>query len=378
MPDDRRTEKTYDGLVSVDSVERGSDGKIYRRTRHFYDGLGRQIKTEYLAKESVEGLDIGDGWATAIKEYDALGRMIRRTDEGGNVAEMHFDVVGRVDYQIDPLGNRIDFVFDQASGLVVEQTSTEVADTNFGGTGPVVRTWTHSYDDMGRRVSSTDPLNSTTTYEYDFEGRVTRTVDPSGDVVETDYDYLGNPVAERRYDAGNGGVVISEEVQTYDLASRVLTRTNAAGLVTTYEYDDLGRQIGVLHPDATEESWQWSSRGLVTRYENQLGSVFVYGYDENGRRMSTTTHAGLGVAGASQTTLYVYDSGGREIGIHAADSSIDRTYNTLGNVTSETQTIGDALPRTFVSTYDIRGKRDSLTFPAIGTEQVSLTFARDA
>ena len=378
-PDGRSNDTVYVGMEAAEGVEVGSDGKIYRRTKHHYDSLGREYRIEYMAKDAPGGEDIGDGWATVTKEHDGLGRLTRRTDESGSFSETHHDVLGRVEFQLDPIGNRIDFTYDQASSLVVEKKITEVSDSNFGGTGPVVRTWAYAYDDMGRQISATDPASATTTIEFDYSGQALRTKDHSGDVVEREFDLLGNLKAERRLEwNGSGLALLSEETATHDLASRVLTRTNATGLVTTYDHDALGRVVKVTHPDATEETWEWNALGLATRYVDQVGSVFVHGYDENARLTSTTTHAGIGVVGGSQTTTYVYDSGGRQVGVYANDSTIERTFNTLGNQTSETQTIGDAPPRTFESTYDVRGKRTGVDFPTIGGCDISLSFVRDA
>jgi YD repeat-containing protein len=135
--------------------------------------------------------------------------------------------------QTDPMGNVTKFTYgpDSTTGITAGQTlvtdpaghknlytSERVAhldDQGMGATGastwsyaydpitlgvavqtnPDGTTQTYSYDDHGRKISSSDGLGRTTSYQYDAAGNVTKTVDPTGLQTATVYNAAESPPA---------------------------------------------------------------------------------------------------------------------------------------------------------------------------------------
>src|SRR5262249_37140618 len=92
------------------------------------------------------------------------------------------------------------------------------------------------------------------TYAYDANDRRTAQLTAEGYLTLYEYDVAGNQTARKaythKYSLGAGGAMPTPDANDtprittaeYDKNDRVTKRTNAAGVVTTYEYDAVGNQ----------------------------------------------------------------------------------------------------------------------------------------
>lgn len=128
---------------------------------------------------------------------------------------------------------------------------------------------------------------------FDTDGRQTAEVDPQGNTRAFAYD-------------GNG---------------RLSTITDQVGGVTTFTYGLLGRLDTITYPDGRVTTFIYDDEAgalaSITEPSPESGTV-SFGYDENGRLISTTNQNG-------NTTGYSYDATGKLSGSNLPDGSSIRT-----------------------------------------------------
>ncbi len=315
--------------------------------RYTYDAQGmlRQKLTVHGTARTVTGA------APTTSEivdyiYDGMGRLLSQLSRGANITAMP-------DPRIDPTGyatwlaandgatvltayaytdsaNQIRVTFDTGATRTATQNSagqlTTAVESGVVAGSTVTRTTQNFYDNTGRLRATQDATGARMYYFYDPAGRLTAAVDGTGAVAKTVYDGVGRIVQSVAYAIRvdttgwlSGSTVVKDTLvfaatapgltanqawvqtdavndrsgsQTYDNAGRLVTQTDAAGLVTTYAYDGASRLLSstVARPgDAT----------AVPRVNRMF-------YDNADRMVATLDAAGY-------LTETIYDAGGRAV-----------------------------------------------------------------
>ena len=292
-------------------------------------------------------------------------------EEPGNTA------VGlQTSYLYDVSGNRTRLILDyNDSGTAINQQPWRATMDTLGRWPVMIQdafgylTLTNYSSDYGQLTSRTDINNLTTTWQYDALGRRIKETRPDGtsttdrtrqcmsgcngavavsitqdfatngaamSVASLTYaDVLGRQVLNQTW--GFDGVEIRSESQ-YDASGRLSSRarnhfaTDAAPL-TTYAYDDLGRNTSFTVPGDGATSIAYN--GLATTTTNPKGQARTQVMNGMGRLKRATDPNG-------QSTTYAYDGFGDLI----------RTIDPKGN--------------TIRATFDTRGRRTALNDPDLG------------
>src|SRR5207245_7322477 len=116
------------------------------------------------------------------------------------------------------------------------------------------KTTTKTYDDVGRLASVADairPTPNTTYYFYDASGNLRFLQDAAGRVTSYQYDKL-NRRAVRTLPLNQF------ETYTYDAVSNLATKTDFNGLKTTYTYDTLNRLLSKVPQSGTGISFTYT------------------------------------------------------------------------------------------------------------------------
>lgn len=330
--------KTERKLLEGSSWQRSTqaDGGVFTQ----FDVISGSTRTVH-GQQSVTGTQS----QTQIYQNDLL---MSETPPGMTSAVTYtYDGFGQVLTVVHPLNGTTTRTYDTA-GRVLTQGQT-------GGD-----TVTYAYNSQGQVTSETHSDSSTTTYTYDAQGRVLTQGGTAGYPLGYEYDAMGRLWKLHTYRGGGAddittwtyaaasGVLLSKTdaattpqsmSYTYDAAGRVLTRTWARGVTTTYSYDGIGRQTGIDYSDATPDV-------SIT-------------YDRAGRRTGTTDAAG--------THAYVYDdatSGGQVSGWSVSGTGawtgLSVGYgNTAGQRSSRTTSLGSITLPTVNYTYDAASGRMS-------------------
>ena len=356
-----RTQYVYNGGgLLTDTISYSKDNTVTLRTHRIYDGFGRMVAsvdgdnyvTEYLydgngnvvrqirygtptvypaaatLAEVKQGLSAThpDVRATTYT-YSALNQVLTETttNPAGTVAGKSttytYDKFGNVKTKVRTAGIAAQYDYDDLGRLITE--------TPFAGAKAI----RHTYDNKGRRLSTTDKNGKRTLFFYDTAGRLVYTVNALGEVSERTYDAFGELAGERLY---------RTRIEATTLAA--LTGGDAARLPapaqaladdrTYYYYDRDGLLRYTINGDGEATGRQYNAFGQVAvlqRYTTRLSSQAAAAL--TGGLPQPDLIAALGTA--VQNTRYGFDNDGRlNYTVDALGNAESRAYDAFGRVTS--------------------------------------------
>ncbi|WP_204015328.1 LamG-like jellyroll fold domain-containing protein, partial [Virgisporangium aurantiacum] len=348
--------------------------------------------------------------------YNTFGEQTELKNANGGVSTTRYDAAGR------PVAMRLPSYTPPGSTTPIVPESTATYNVNgqmVTSTDALGKVTTFTYDQFGRVAKVTAPNNGTTTYTYDAMGNQLSETDATGARSETTYDFLGRPVTDtdivrqsgQRYTTttvyGPGGWPAREVLPngasteaTYNATGDVLTSKDAAGAVTSYVYDGLGRPVRSTLADGTFSTRSLDMAGnelAVRRYDSAgvLLSTVSNEYDAAGNvtaaidargTRTTFTYDGTDLpvsetqpisATDSITTTFGYDAGGNRTRFtDGRGNPFIFTYNAWDLPESQIEPATTAYPnaadRTFTVAYDAAGRVTSQRMP--GSVSVSNTY----
>lgn len=282
---------------------------------------------------------------------------------GGDVQEWTYDTHGRVRFYKDGAGNITEYVYDEATGDLVEERK------------PLGHTTLSTYYPDGRLHTRTDPNGRVTTWTHnetqpEFVDTVTETVDDAvpPQVRTTVHTYWPNGRLKSIQDPRGKLTSFTYDPATGDL----LTSTDPLGNatpgdpndhVTHFEHDALGRRTAVVDPMDHRTETAYNTRGQVvkiTRFKDG-GTPLVsrFFYDMAGRRTKARDPL-------SHVTDYIYDTSGRLWKVKppsemkpANSPTTLYEYDLMSNLWKLT----DAEGRTTTFTRDGHGRVTKVTYP---------------
>jgi YD repeat-containing protein len=220
----------------------------------------------------------------------------------------------------------------------------------------------YTYDPLGRVLTTANAVGTVSNYYNNWTTTVT---DANGNKKDESHDAFGNLVQVGEH---NGSSTYTT-LYTYDGLHNLLNLTDANGNVRIFAYDGLSRMVSStdLHAstDTTYGIWNYTydNAGNLTTRVDPKNQTVNYTYDGLNRVL---TEDFTGATGTEIT--YSYDSCTNGIGRLCTVSSTDavslttKTYDSLGNLASETKTIGGVNYATSY-TYDRQGNQLTITNP---------------
>ena len=384
------------------SASDGGQTGLYTRT--YFDGLGREWKTEkrtaaadlasirafdnvgHVASQTVDGLvttlltdALGNVYQTTQPDQSTVrvarsGWTLQSIDELGNSTTSTTDAYGNVVLVQDPSGTTT-IIYDPANRLwkitdaLQYQTSIQydAAGRKRSIADPDSGTWTYAPDAAGNVVTQTDARGVVTTMTYDALnrlktrsagtrlttmyydeagfgdsiGRMTRVTDPSGSTVMF-YDSMGRPSQDARVIGGK----LYNTWHTYDLAGRPALLTYPDGETIGYSYDGGG---GLIRVGNYVTSGLNNARGqLISRHLcNSVNEAFSY--DPYRNWLKTWSSSSV------QTLNLNYDPRGSVTSLTGGPADWGYAYDALGRIASSS----GPYPQSFA--YAANGRMTSQT-----------------
>ncbi|GLY01344.1 LamG-like jellyroll fold domain-containing protein [Actinoplanes sp. NBRC 101535] len=347
-----RTSYTYDENDDVTSVTDPNGHTSYTT----YDQNGGAEKTTAPAA-MAESLEKGASLANAVSwtGYNTYGEVTDTKDALGNWSVTYYDADGRPTLQRAPTYTPRDGSAPITPETIYTYTASGEAKTITDPMGNVTR---FEYDQLDRMSKTVAADGRETTYTYDKVGDLLSTTDPTGAVSSMTWDYLGRQVT-----------------------SSDLVRQDGKTYTTTNEYDQYGRQTGVVSPDGIRQTTEYNALGEPVSVKDAANNVTKVEYDGLGQVVktiladnsySTTTYDAVGqpVAAASYSaagarlsgTSTEYDAAGNTIAVtDARGTRSTYEYDATGLLVAERQPINgsDAIETSFG--YDLEGNQTRFT-----------------
>ncbi len=427
-----QTRKVYDGIgrviqnistnvaVTPNSTSGTSNVDVY--TNYAFDFSGKVTTTTIPAVDTNLALTIKSfaNLTSGPKRtviYDQLGRAVTATDTDGNSTTTSYtmDMASRLmitttinpenqksSSKSDIWGNVIQVVAAENTANPI--TANYVYDSANRMTSYSINSvsGTVTYDNAGRKKSTTDPSMGTWAYTYDLFGNVATQTDALGCKVLMSYDVL-NRVKSKAYDISAANCSGVRNNNNYDLGS------GKGNVYFTYD-ENSSSNAGIGHMTKMEDFtgvtyWTYDRRGRVTsesrsltdRVVNKsLGSytsywsylpddsvrqmvlpnrnVITYTYDSQGRATSN------GYFSSSK-----YDESGRMVKI-TLPNSLDLAWsyrgwtdtNDAGRMQRQTAAFTSPAQTVLDLTYDYDKVGNILTIDDNSSSKEQLTFTYDA
>jgi len=316
----------------------------------FYDENGN--KTEIIDANN-SGLAKADRKSKAYA-YSSRDKMMKETDESGNVKRYEYDLDDHQAAVTDPRGN----VTAYSGDFTMKQY----------------------YDDLGRLYLAELPKDSGQTEKprvslsYDLRGNLVSRTEADGGI--TTYQYSARDKAineERKGTTSTGSTVTMTTQRTYDKVGNETSITDSRNQTTQEAYDALNRLIQVTYPEGNTEEYGYDNVGNRTRETNGNGHSIVRSFDSRGKEVSSRDASGY-------TTRTLYNGRGDRTYHRDANGNVTIwTYDERGLPVKETDATGaerrysyDAAERLTDST-DPRGTSTSIAYTATNLPE---TFTR--
>jgi RHS repeat-associated protein len=304
--------------------------------------------------------------------YDPAGDVITQTAPGGLVVNTAYDADKQVVSQtVDPSG------VDRTVTAAYDSDGNVVAMTKTGG--GVTQTETMTYNAMDQELSQTIDNtggNLTSSVTRDERGLVVSQTDPEGNVTTVANDEAGRPVVVTapavQAQNGSGGAPVTANPVTvtgYDTFGDTVEVSDPDGNVTTYAYDQDGRQVSVTNPSYTPPgsstpvsgttTMAYNNLGEESKVTDPLGNVTQMGYDQLGD-LASETEADGGV------WTYTYDQAGDQTSVtDPTGAQTQATYDNLGRLITTTDLVRQNASAAYTTTYGYNdaGEQVSQTSP---------------
>lgn len=291
------------------------------------NALGHITQYHYDNRGLLTAITDSDG-KSRYMEYDPAGLIIALTDCSGLTTRLSRDAKGNVKNITYPDGTQTAFTYDDQGKLL----AAFFAD----GSGEHF-TW----DQLGRQTARRDALGAETTWQFDVDGLPLKRIDAYGQRFHYQYDAARRLVCLTNENGASHRII-------YDKNDNILCEQGFDGAVTRYRYDDAGQLIEKdefgTRTDAS------SSPGIRTLFRRDLSGRVTE------KIIQDRVH---NILAQSQ---YHYDAAGRLIRAQNTHAIIERSYDKLGQLVSETcEAMGQR--QTLQHSYGSGGQRNQTLLP---------------
>ena len=318
------------------------------------DPIGREVLYTYNTFGTLETITNPEGGVTRY-DYDAADRLSQITDARGVVVALNtYDANGRVIQQVQADTGVITFDYTL---LNPEVTNSPVQET-------VV----------------TDAVGTKTTYRFNPQGFLTEVTDGLGQTRVFERESGSNLLLVRK-GAGScpvcGDTSAGDVTFTYDERGNVLSRTDALGEITEFEYDPVFNNVkSITNPLGHMETRTYDNSGNMVSRTDENGNTTNFDYNQFGQIIKTTD-------ALNHVTTFDYDSFGNLVAVNDPLENvtgfqydeISRRIKSVDALGRSTKTKYDKLDRV-VAVTDAKGNKTKTAYDAVGN-RISMIDARD-
>ena len=245
-------------------------------------------------------------------DYDKSGRLVRTVQEGGETNVVSYDTLGRVIQTVTP--NEYNPADD---GLLDTPPMPGYKKSTVGSR--------ITYEPNGLVKSRIDPLGNVTQFTYDVYGNIASETKPNGSVYLYQYDVM-NRLKQTQFKETANAAPITLDKTVYSVLSggrsqmkKTVYLNDTDTVTTTWTYDALGREIGVLRADGTTTATEYNKNGLTKSTQDARGNRTYYRYNAFGQLTDTWSPL---EEGKYRYFGNQYDRSGRKTAVTAGKDSV--------------------------------------------------------
>ena len=347
------TSTTWDYLCAAPLTTTDANGQL---TTLSYDALCRPTGgTGPLGSfETRSYLDLGTGTQRARAETPG-------PDGANDWSEAYFDGWGRTYRTIKrgPSATKsiiVDLQFDQRGNLS-GQTAPYYADE-------APKSTVFEYDGFNRLRTTTLPddktrVNSFPAMSSDGFFQSTQT-NELGQSSTTKFDVFGRLRKEEKYTSLHGNLVTT---RNYDILGRMTSLVDPASNTWSYTFDSLGRNLTKNDPDAGNWSFTYDDAGRSLTQTDAKSQTTTLTYDSIGRLSTKANPTETVTTTYSQARSGSFNTGrATTVASSLGNGTLQFDYDALGRVVKQTRTI-DGTNYTVQKDYDTAGYLRGMQYP---------------
>ena len=356
------------------------------------DGNGRSVSFTLNVSRNLTQFTNANSKSTTY-EYDAPGRLTKVFLPANPLTAVYtniYDSQSRVKEQQNALGQSLFFYLAGSRSEVVDALGNKVTyffnrmHLNIKTVNQVGKTWTSTYDGLGRTTKSVAPEANSVEYTFNNKSQVTAitvkpktgsplanlvtnmTYDATWNYLKTVQDPRGNTTTYN-YDAVKGllsniqkpivGGSTPQVTFTYNLRGQLATRTDETGIVTQFNYDVSTEKLtSIVHDQGVGRlnlttSFGYNAWGDVNSVTDPRGNSTTFVFD-NLRRMTQRTEC----TPFSYVTNFAYTDNSKISSMQKQTGDVLNPWQTVSytySLTDRLKTVTD--PSNNVTTFTFDG-----------------------
>ena len=316
-----------------------------------------------------------------IKEYDALGQLVKETDAKNNSIDYTYDAVGNRLTVTDRRDHTTTYYYDELNRVykISDQNTNEYNELNrvYKIPDQNINYITKKYDAVGNITEEIDKKGNSTKYNYNCLNQLTDVEDALGHITYYTYDEAGNKTTTtdavgniHAYQYNSMNQLINEtdgkgntKYYWYDGIGKISAESNWKSIYIRkqYYYDELNRLKETVDQEAGDEHYSYDFVGNLKSYKDKNNNETKYDYDDLNRKVKEYYPADYTIPENIVTNKY--DALGNLIRKENTLGTVDLfEYDELGQLLSSTQQKSDGSEAIKTSTtYDENGNKLTVT-----------------
>ena len=294
--------------------------------------------------------------------YNSYRLMTSKTDPMGNIITYDYNpTTHRVTNSVSPSGAKAmssgagSAVLTEEDGGAWNYTYDTTSRLLTGQSGPLGSSANYTYNAVGLFDTEERPVDSGTSYvrqyQYDSYGNVTN--------IKGHARHSGPPVTDDPVDLD---VSYTYDNGNFDQITSIRNNLDSPPTTTTFAYSVAGgfNQILMTAPDGTQTTTRLNQKGTIHDITDAAGQVTSFDYDANNRLISVSYPSGLKKQFSNFTgkgypqTVTIFDSTG------VVKQTIQITYDSFGKVLTQSVP-GSGTTYTSSWGYDLNGNVSQIT-----------------
>jgi RHS repeat-associated protein len=316
----------------------------------YFDEANRLYQTDRLAKKADLSTSLGDGMQSETGWRDERGSVVEYSGDvcGCSSSTHSYDAIGRQVTTTDPMADSdlVIMAYDKDGNITKTTVHDETQDAGIEADKDIVTEFVldarHNVVSRKEKLTSS-PTYATTLYSYGLRDQVTKVIDPESNEIRIEH----NEQLWKTKDTTENGASDVITSYTFDADGRMVTYTATNSTTgdqsTIYTYDKLDRVVTTTWPDAGTHLYTYDKTSNRISTTDPNTALTVNAFDANNRLTSQTITLASNVIGATSRT-FAYDGMDRRTAADTSEggaftTSLVWTYNSLSKPQTEKQVI---------------------------------------